>query len=421
MTKSKFDIEYSKWIQQVDVEGEDAVWNKIQDELDFIETWDNISGKLDEIKPQKGKLVPMNYLKKIAAIAAILLLVFLPVRHFLRQVNQPTVISELAIEEDERKITTSNKPAPTTTIQEETEGEENTEVAQEVQPVAKGEYLEEPISSPTYNGSTTAIMEGKSTEGIVSPDKMLIFEGVQIQLFKSDDLLAGSDDLFVPDLFDTEYQFIPEPDISSNLSLSKSFLKIVDVGLVYGYKNTWLINYETRNSLNPSKLGNIQPTFRQDIGISSTLELNKRHQFGLEFYWKSESGQNYQQYLNASFVNKNINLDYLKLQAYYCLENRRFPGQIILGGYVAGLTMAEEQIAGTTLSVNDFYNDLDYGLLAGYQANIPVTKNIIFKPGIRLNYNLVNIFKGDNIIPGNFKDTRNHAASFNLSFSYRFN
>jgi hypothetical protein len=62
MTKSRFDIEYNNWLQQVNVDGEDTVWNEIQDELDFIETWDNISGKLDEIKPQKGSMVPIRYL-----------------------------------------------------------------------------------------------------------------------------------------------------------------------------------------------------------------------------------------------------------------------------------------------------------------------------------------------------------------------
>jgi hypothetical protein len=422
MTRSRFDIEYNKWLQQVDVDGEDAVWNEVQDELDFIETWDNISAKLDDVKPQKGRLIPMYYLKRIAAIAAILLLVFLPVRHFLKQANQPPLISESTINEDEKEKATSEKPASLTTIQEEVEGAEIAEVVQitESKPATLAENVKMPVASPAFTESTT-ITEGGISEDIVFLNKMMPFEGIQNPPFMANNLSPGSGGLILPNSIETEYHFISEPDKSSNLSTSKSFLKIVDVGLVYGYKNTWLLNYETRNSLNPTKLGNVQPTFRQDIGISSTLELNNRYLFGLEFFLKSESGQNYQQYLNASFVEKNINLDYLKLQTFYCWENKRFPGQIIVGGYVARLTMAEEQIAETTLRVNDRYSDLDYGLLAGYQVNIPVTKSMVFKPGVRFNYNLVNIFEGDNVIPGNFKDTRNLATSFNISFAYRFN
>jgi hypothetical protein len=121
MKKSRFDIEYNKWLQQVDVVEEDSVWNEIQDELDFMETWDNISAKLDEIKPQKGRLIPMNYLKKLAKAAAILLLVFLPVTHFLREANQPPVISERTTEAEEKETTSSDRPSTLATIQEDVE------------------------------------------------------------------------------------------------------------------------------------------------------------------------------------------------------------------------------------------------------------------------------------------------------------
>lgn len=423
MKKSRFDIEYNKWLQQVDVGEEDSVWKEIQDELDFMETWDNISAKLDEIKSQKGRLIPMNYMKKLAAAAAILLLVFLPVTHFLREANQPPVISERTTEAEEKETTSSDRPSTLAAIQEDVEESGLTEVAQMTEeiPASSGENGINPVAaSPSSTGATTG-SEVRSTEDMVLLHKMMPFEGGGNLPFMSDNLFPGSDEFVRPNLKETAFPFLTEPDKSLNLSASKSFLKIVDVGLVYGYKNTWLLNYETRNSLDPTKLGNVQPTFRQDIGIASTMELNNRYMIGLEFFLKSESGQNYQQYFNASFVEKNINLDYLKLQTFYCWENKRFPGQIIMGGYVARLTMAEEQIAETKIQVNDRYSDLDYGLLAGYQANISITKNMVFKPGIRLNYNLVNIFEGDNVIPGNFKDTRNLSTSLNVSFSYRFN
>jgi hypothetical protein len=423
MKKSRFDIEYNKWLQQVDVVEEDSVWNEIQDELDFMETWDNISAKLDEIKPQKGRLIPMNYLKQLAKAAAVLLLVFLPVTHFLREAIQPPVISERTTEVEEKETTSSDKPSTLAAIQVDVEESGLTEVAQmtEEMPASSGENVANPVAASPSSIGTTTESEVRSSEAMIFLPKMMPFEGSENLPFLANNLFPGSDEFVRPNLKETAFPFLTEPDKSLNLSASKSFLKIVDVGLVYGYKNTWLLNYETRNSLDPTKLGNVQPTFRQDIGITSTMELNNRYMIGLEFFLKSESGQNYQQYYNASFVEKNINLDYLKLQTFYCWENKRFPGQIIMGGYVARLTMAEEQIAETKIQVNDRYSDLDYGLLAGYQANIPITKNMVFKPGIRLNYNLVNIFEGDNVIPGNFKDTRNLATSLNISFSYRFN
>ena len=81
MTRSKFDIAYNEWLRQVDSEGEDAVWNEIQDELDSIETWDKISAKLDVVKPiKKYGVASKKYLKVLAVIVAILL-VMLPTKY----------------------------------------------------------------------------------------------------------------------------------------------------------------------------------------------------------------------------------------------------------------------------------------------------------------------------------------------------
>lgn len=421
MKQNKFDIEYNKWLQQVEVEEGDSVWNDLQDELDFIETWDNISARLDEAKPLKGRLVPMNFLKKMAAAAAILLLLFFPVRYLLKQPELPSIAEDLSKEMPEMDLVTSKETSLVISQQGEVEEEKRMELAQMTiteSPVEVDAFME--VMSLQVSTDFTLKTEGGAIEDSVFRIEDFAFEGLQGPSFNVKDLLISQDHIILPTLTETAYKDFPEPEKPPGLLASNSFFRIVDVGLVYGYKNTWLLNYETRNGLNPGKLGSVQPTFRQDMGIASTFELFRRHLVGLEFFWKAESGQDYQQYVNASFVDKNIHLDYLKLQAFYCYENNKIPGQIILGGYAAKLTLAEEQIAGTVFGVNDRYNDFDYGLLAGYQVSVPVVQRIVFKPSIRFNYNLVNIFEGDEIIPGNFKDTRNLAASFNFSLSYKF-
>ena len=422
MKKSRFDIEYNRWLQQVDVGEEDSVWNEIQDELDFIETWKNISARLEEIKPRKDRLISMNHLKKVAVAAAVLLLLFLSVNHFFRRENPSPIISGKMIETDEKEKRGPDN-IPTLAAKREDVGKSSlTEVKQTTENgvASSGENDTSRVKTSPSLREPTKVNEVRSTENMALLDGITPLKKIQGPLLSANHLLPRTDVLGRSNLMETENSFMTKQDKSLNLPASKSFFKIVDIGLVYGYKNTWLLNYETRNSLDPTQLGNVQPTFKQDMGIASTIELNNRHKIGLELFLKSESGQNYRQYFNASFVEKNINLDYLKFQTFYCWENKRFPGQFIVGGYVAKLTMAEEHIAGTRAMVSDHYNDLDYGLLAGYQLNIPITKNMIIKPGVRFNYNLVNIFAGDNVIPGNFKDTRNLATSFNLAFSYKF-
>src|SRR3546814_14219707 len=63
---------------------------------------------------------------------------------------------------------------------------------------------------------------------------------------------------------------------------------------------------------------------------------------------------------------------------------------------------------------------MDYGIMAGFQFNLPVNSHLILQPGIRINYGLPNIFKGDRYIPQNFLRTHNAAAGLYLGIGYRF-
>ena len=408
MKKSRFDTEYTKWLHQVNVDEEDSVWNEIQDELDLNETWDNISANLDEIMPQKDWVVPVKYLKVLATIAAIILIIFFPVRYYIEQSNHPAIISELINETDEKEelksVETSPLKAPMVEV-------EVVQMIVNAPPPADNSYIN--LSGSLSGNELTPIIISKESEDTVLSKEKPVFIRIENLQFDADILLTSRDAIQTK-LIEMEFNIITESIKTSGLSF-----RVAEVGLVYGFKNTWLLNHETLNGLKPGKIGNTLPTFHQDIGVTSSLELNNRHLFGLEFLLKSETGQNYQQYINANFVDRRINLDYLKLQTYYFWGNDRFPGQAIVGGYFARLTMAEEQQAKTKYSVEDSYSDLDYGLLAGYQFNIALKNKIIFKPGLRVSYDLVNIFEGDGITPSHLNRTKNIAASFNISLSYR--
>jgi hypothetical protein len=356
-------------------------------------------------------VVPIKYLKVLAAIAAIVLIMFLPVRNLIEKTNPPAFISELSTGTEEKEELTPDKPNPLTAPIEEAEAVQKT-----VNEIPPADISNKELPSSLSGNELVSINSFKENEAAILSKGKLALHSIKDLLPDTDtDIILTIKDVMFSKSIETEVNNISEPIESSGISF-----RVAEVGLVYGYKNTWLLNHETINGLNPKKLGNTLPTFHQDIGVSSSFELNNRHMFGLEFLWKSETGQNYQQYINASFVDRNIKLDYIKLQAFYFRENNKLPGQAIVGGYFARLKMAEEQQSITRFNVKDSYSDIDYGLLAGYQLSFALKNKIIFNPGIRVSYDLGNIFKGDDIIPGQFKKTRNLAASFNLSLSYRF-
>jgi hypothetical protein len=149
------------------------------------------------------------------------------------------------------------------------------------------------------------------------------------------------------------------------------------------------------------------------------MVLKQRTAFGMEFFWRSEIGQNYQQYINASYIDRKINLDYLKFQAFYLWDPARVPGEVLLGGYYSILKTGKETRGEDSFNIRQNYSDTDYGLLLGYQLKINVQDRLIVKPGLRFNYNMRNIFEGDNIVPSHLKKTNSFSAGFNISVAYK--
>ena len=111
--------------------------------------------------------------------------------------------------------------------------------------------------------------------------------------------------------------------------------------------------------------------------------------------------------------------DYLKFQTFYLRDPARVPGEILLGGYYSILETGKETRGEDSFNIRQNYSDTDYGLLLGYQLKINVQGRLIVKPGLRFNYNMRNIFEGDNIVPSYLKKTNSFSAGFNISVAYK--
>ena len=429
MSKSRFDTEYLKWLQQLDVEEDDTVWEEIQNELDFIETWDYISGELDRINPPIRKITTKSYIKIVAAAAVAILLILASVNYFGEHVNQPPVHTEI-IKTEEKLIENEINTTPEINKEQKTEDIVQKELlasapATPVTPTT-------PVTPVTpVTPTTPATMSVRETTGYIAEVESVPFSEKEenkdtFERFEEYGITEIPDQQFrIQNLFAISIRDLSPGIITPDISLAGSsgstgpFLSISDVGFSYSYKNTWLLNYETKNGLNPTKLGNTLLTFHQDLGILSTVAIRGQHFIGLEFLWRSGTGQKYQQYINASYVDRNIKLDYVKLQAYYIWDHRRIPGQTIIGGYTAKLKLAEDTRGKVTFNVNDEYRNLDYGLLLGYQFNIPLKNRIFISPGFRVTCDFINIYEGYAEAFNPFKKTNNIAAGINLSISYR--
>jgi hypothetical protein len=405
MSKDRFNIWYNKWLGQIDEDADESLWNEIEDELDFRETWQNISGRLDKIdisvKPVTKK---KSYLKEIIGIAAGILLVLGTAKYINdRSLEMPvsTAISLTGSLDQKVKTITGNA------LRQAGSGIMVTGLP--------GRRVRELLPAERDFGyqrtGQTRVTDGDRPASRTS-------------LTASQQLTARPLDNKRPEMtLAINSGYLPSQyDLQDNISVSdgsRNLIGFKDAGLVLGYKNTWLLNHETFNGLNPSRLNSTLPTYRQEIGAATTMVLNRRTAFGIEFFWRSEIGQNYQQYINASYIDRKISLDYLKFQAFYLWDPvRGVPGEVLLGGYYSILKTGRETRGEDRFDIRQNYSDTDYGILLGYQLTINVQDRLVVKPGFRFNYNMRNIFEGDNFVPSHLKKTNSLSAGFNISVAY---
>ena len=407
MSKDRFNTWYNKWLGRIDEEADESLWDEIEDELDFRETWQNISGRLDKIdisvKPLTQK---KSYLKEIIGIAAGVLLVLGTAKYISDRSPEIPVSAAIALN-----------------------GRHTDQMVKSITDNALGQ---------TGSGITVTGLPGRRVHPELLPaERDFDYQGTgQIRVADGDrptgrtGLAANQpltayplDNNNMPEMVLADYPgYLPVlHDLPDNISQSggnRNLIGFKDAGLVFGYKNTWLLNHETFNGLNPSRLNNALPTYRQEVGAATTMVLNRRTAFGMEFFWRSEIGQNYQQYINASYIDRKINLDYLKFQTFYLWDPRRVAGEFLLGGYYSILKTGKETRGEDTFNIRQDYSDTDYGVLLGYQLNINVQDRLVVKPGLRFNYNMRNIFEGDNIVPSHLKKTNSISAGFNIAVAY---
>lgn len=410
MSKDKFNIWYNKRLNQVDEEVDESLWKDIEDELDFQETWQNISARLDKNALHEEPPVKKRYfVKELIGIAAGIMLILATAIYLNDQARSVSVIpGNISLNTDYfgEKTKTIADNAFNRTAARNIETDFLTKSATPVfftGGISDESNLTDPVHTATPNNEVATRQNMSRQPGlfgyirnVTEPD--ITFTITTAYSSKIKNFTGGN----------------PDGDNVVNL------IDIEDAGLVFGYKNTWLLNYETYNGLNPSKLNSALPTYRQELGIATTLLIKSRTEIGFEFFWRSEVGQNYQQYIDASYMNRNINLDYLKFQSFYIWSHQKVPGEMLFGGYYSILKTGRETQGGTSFIVTRNYSDSDYGILLGYQLKMDINNRLTLKPGIRINYNMHNIFKGDNIIPAHLKKTNSFSAGFNISLAYDF-
>lgn len=194
------------------------------------------------------------------------------------------------------------------------------------------------------------------------------------------------------------------------------------VGLIGSLKNTWLINPETANGLKRSSLNDTRLTFGKEFGITLQRSFGGQAALQVEYYFYSEIGQRYHEYINALYQTKDVRLRYQKFQVVYrtrVWRNVDAPALYAVGGVrVSRLTLADTSIGNESQEVTQEYRPWDYGFILGGEAEFKLNNKLLLVSGLRASYGLRNIYLGTNQAPAEFN--RTHTASLGLVVGLKY-
>lgn len=440
MMEDQFKSAYQEWFDRQNESVPEEVWDNIQDQLDIDSAWDTISDRLDHIPATPMSTTGGGWWSALVVgwVATLLITVSFPLNQELPYPSE-LLAEQSEIDEVDNKLPTID-PANTTKIQ----------------PLAPA-VISEPlgtIQSPDRDAIVT-LEEQPYTEAVTSNRAGQPSDFVNSEIAIAEQAEAHESTSSVPPIqekpshmadnaspvvhavspvVDEELaQLSMLPRFSWNpqrqaiihslpevhIPDEPAFFALTQVGAIGGIKNSWLLNPETRYGLEANSLIDTRTTWAIDAGIRIQGVIKGKHGVGADVLFVSPTRQDYKQYVNARYVDRSIALTYQRLHLYYLQPVSRGT-QLMLGGYVARLNRAVENVGDDNYARTDQFKPIDYGLLVGFQQQYPIWKRWSFQVGAQAILGLPNIYQGTATIPASLNVTREASFSVIGGFVYQF-
>lgn len=405
------------------------VWNSVNKQLNIDRVWKRISAELDRR--------PLFYWKKIAGIAALLLLLVGGGFYLFNNSNTLFVPDTGQLNKQEQK---------------------NAEEFQQLAAIShKGDLAEKNKNHPgiaktfnlkKYPAQQNGLTSRKDRTVPVSSEKNKNAANSAVQKFNSvqgniteknlrNTLNSDSMPLIAMKPLKTiliENGIAPDSIIISS-TITQLFIpadtmhrrkKQFELGIIYSYNNTWILNNDTRKSFDENSLIQTIPTYSGSYGIVANYTIFNNSSVSTEFFVNSKYIQRYDEFMEGNFNRWTTKFNYYKLTLLYQfnISQSRYkavPSKYTFraGFYGSYLKNQTKDYTRVTSPETDTYTKADYG------ARIAIGQEKIFRIiiigyGLNAEYGFKNIFDGNPQVPSQFNVSRNALIGGYLNLKYAF-
>ncbi len=413
---------------QKDLPGE--IWDRIEEELNVEDIWQRIDKKLNKDRfLQRSKRVVYYAAASFAMLLMVRLYQSVPNTENQQQIarNEPTdkkKSDNIDIQPNKPQQTDDNKSKNTSK-------DLTTEIQQkQEQNINKNQKIQK-IAPKTININDTYHTKHQDTISKKNETKLIAINNTEIirentpspKELEHKNYLARNEinnniknqDINLSNQLNNPENITP----SKNLSTRNYY-----IGIYNKLQNTWLLNNTTIKGLKNNEMTKTIPNFSNDFAFYAGMDISNTISIMIEADFKLQNKQKYYEYINGDYVSKEIRLNYNVLSAqfkynfYRFHNNSQLRANIVLGGYGGLLKYGQLKIKETKQDVENRYNKYDVGFVIGYEFDIRFFERIAIIPGVRYKQGLINIYRGDGVIPASFNKTYAATIDFYLGVNY---
>ena len=399
------------------------VWENIENELDIDQVWDRVSTQLDRIK-LFSTIKRFTYYSAAVIVLFFILEYFFTNRYTHESLDQESLSQENGQErpKDAKQFNSDNTEMGPDTI---TTDLKHIEKPPEIFGIR--EFKEIPLKVEITGMAAPSFMtdhqpgepgsqEIKSIERWTKADSLLTITPIETS---NGGLLTESTDL----------NYILQPpyhqDLASAPAKSNLYFRGFYLGISAQLGNTWLINSTTINGLKSNELTTTAPYFGKSFGLLTGKNLSEKFTLQFEGSIIDETGQKYHEYIHGKYVTRVLSLDYITFNIHLRYSRSHLwavktpvSSNIIVGPYAGYLKSANEIIDAETENIKYHYENLDYGMIVGYEFDFHLKRGFLISTGLRFKIGLPNVYAGNELIPSTFNKTK--TASINLLFGLKY-
>jgi len=399
------------------------VWENIENELDIDNVWARVSTQLDRIK-LFSTIKRFTYYSAAAIVLFFILEYFFTNRYTHESPDQESLSQENGQErpKDAKQFNADNAEIGPDTITTDLKHIENPSEISGIR-----EFEEIPLKVEITGMVATTFVtdhqpgepgskETKSIERWTKGDSLLTITPIETS---NGEFLTESTDL---------YNILQPPyhqDLTSAPAKSNLYFRGFYLGISAQLGNAWLINSTTINGLKRDELTTAAPYFRKSFGLLAGKNLSEKFTLQFEGSIIDEAGQKYHEYIHGKYVTRVLSLDYITFNIHLRYSTSHFravktpvSSNIIFGPYAGYLKSANEIIDAETENIKYHYENLDYGMIVGYELDFHLNRGFLISTGLRFKIGLPNVYAGNELIPSTFNRTK--TASVNLSFGLKY-